>query len=134
MAFQKGRTHLIKLGASGVGGTLAGVKNLTVTINNEAVDITNKDSSGWRALLEGAGTQSVDISADGVASDGATYETLKGYAQSNSINTFQIVNPDTDALEGLFQITSFQEQSSHNNELAFSISLQSAGVITPTNA
>jgi hypothetical protein len=37
-------------------------------------------------LLEGAGTQSVDISADGVATDGATYETLKGYAQAASIN------------------------------------------------
>ncbi len=132
MAAQKGRLHLLKLGASGVGGTVAGLRNLRKALTNESVDITNKDSGGWRTLLEGAGTQSVDISADGIASDGATYETLKGYANANSINTFQIIGPDNDAYEGSFQITSFEEASSYNDELKFSITLQSSGAITPT--
>lgn len=134
MAAQKGRLYLLKLGASGGGGTVAGLRNLSATINNEPVDITNKDSGGWRTLLEGAGTQSVDVSADGVATDGATYETLKGYAQANSHNTMQIIGPDNDALEGSFMITSFQEAAAHNDELKFTISLQSAGAITPTQA
>lgn len=134
MAAQKGRLHLLKLGASGAGGTVAGIRNVSATINNEPVDITNKDSAGWRNLLEGAGTQSVSISGDGVATDGATYETLKGYAQANSHNTMQVIGPDNDALEGSWMITSFQESSGHNNEIAFSITLESAGTVTFTQA
>lgn len=133
MAAQKGRSHLLKLGASGAGGTLAGIKNLTVSINNELVDITNKDSGGWRELLEAAGTQGVDLSFDGVASDSATYETFKAYCQVNSANVFYIIGSDTDAIQGTFHVASFQEQSSDNDALAFSASLQSSGSITFTN-
>lgn len=130
MAAQKGRLHLLKLGASGAGGTFAGLRNLSVTVNNEPVDITTKDSAGWRNLLEGAGTQSVTISGDGVVSDSATYETVQGYAQSNSHNTFQVITPDNDTIEGSFMITNFQEASSYNNEVNFSITLESAGTVT----
>lgn len=134
MAAQRGRLYLLKLAADGSGGTVAGLRNVSATINNEPVDITNKDSAGWRNLLEGAGTQSVDISADGVATDGATYETLKGYAQANSHNAMQIIGPDNDAISGSFMITSFQEAAAHNDEIKFSLSLQSAGTITFTQA
>ncbi len=134
MAAQKGRTFLLKLGTAGAGGTVAGVRTTGATINNEAVDITNKDSAGWRTLLEGAGTQSVDISVDGIASDGSTYETLKGYAQAGSINGMQLVGDDTDAISGSFLITSFAETGAHNGELTFSASLVSSGTVTFTQA
>lgn len=134
MAYQKGRLFLLKLGADGSGGTVAGLTENGFTINNEPVEVTNKDSGGWRTLLEGAGTQAVTISASGRASDGATYETLKGYAEANSINAFQLIGPDNDAVSGSFQITSFQEQGSHNDALTFSVTLESSGTITFTQA
>lgn len=134
MAYQKGRDHLIKLGVAGAGGTLAAVKNLTNALTNEAVDVSNKDSAGWRELGEDFGTQSIDITCDGVATDAATYETLKGYAQANSINTFYILGPDGDSVQASFQVTSFQEQSGHNNDLTFSLTLQSSGAVTFSNA
>lgn len=132
MAGQKGRLYLVKLGASGGGGTLAGLRENTLRINNEPVDTTNKDSAGWRNLLEGAGTQAVTVTATGIADTAATYETVKGYAQANSINTFQIIGPDNDAAEGAFQITSFEEGGAHNGELTFSLTLESAGTISFT--
>jgi TP901-1 family phage major tail protein len=134
MAAQKGRLYLLKLGADGSGGTVAGVRTASAQIGNEAVEITNKDSAGWRTLLEGAGTQSVDISIDGVATDGSTYETLKGYAQAGSLNAMQLIGPDNDALSGSFLITSFQEAGAHNGEITFTASLQSSGTITFTQA
>jgi len=134
MAQQKGRLFLLKLGSDGLGGTLAGLRENSFTINNEPVDVTNKDSGGWRTLLEGAGTQSVSISANGVASDSATYETLKGYAQANSINGYQLIGPDNDALSGSFQITSLQESGAHNDAITFSITLESSGTISFTQA
>lgn len=134
MAAQKGRLFLLKLGASGAGGTVAGSRSLTVTINNEAVEITNKDSGGFRELLEGAGTQGVDISLEGVATDGSTYETFKGYAQAGSINSMQVIGPDNDAVSAAFLITSFQEAGNYNDEIKFSASLQSSGTVSYTQA
>lgn len=134
MAAQKGRLYLLKLGADGSGGTVAGVRTSSAQIGNEAVDITNKDSAGWRTLLEGAGTQSVDISVEGVSTDGATYETLKGYAQAGSLNAMQLLGPDNDAISGSFMITSFQESGAHNAEITFTATLQSSGTITFTQA
>ncbi len=134
MAAQKGRLFLLKLGASGAGGTIGGSRNLSAQIGNEAVDITNKDSAGFRTLLEGAGTQTLDVSFDGVATDDSVYETFKGYAQAGSINAMQIIGPDNDALSASFLITSFTEAGAHNGEITFTASLQSSGTITPTQA
>ena|SRR5579872_1850029 len=133
MANLKGRLYLLKLATDGSGGTLAGLRNLSAKINNEMVDITNKDSNGWRTLLDGAGTQSVTLSADGVAADHGTYATVKGYAQNNSINGFQIVGPDGDLIALQAAITSFQEAGAYNKELTFSITLESSGQPTFTN-
>lgn len=132
MAAQKGRLYLLKLGTSGSGGTVAGVRTASGRIGNEAVDITNKDSGGWRELLEGAGTQSVDINVEGVANDGASYETFKGYAQSASINGFQLIGADNDAISGSFLIANFEESAAHNGETTFSATLQSSGTVTFT--
>lgn len=134
MASFAGRDFIIKLGASGAGGTLAAVTNLSLTINNEAVDITNKDSQGWRLLLEGAGTQSITLSGDGISSDGSTFETFKGYAQANSINTFYITDGDGDDVELAAQITSFAETGGTGDRQTFSFTLESSGVPTFTNA
>lgn len=136
MAAQKGRLFLLKLGTTGSGGTVAGVRTTAMKINNEEVDITNKDSAGWRELLEAGGTQSVDIDVEGIVSDSATYETLQGYAQAQTINGFQLVNNesgDTDAISGNFLITSWTEGQPYNKEVSFSCTLKSSGAVTFTN-
>jgi len=135
MAVQKGRLYLLKLGTAGAGGTIAGVKNTGLKINNEEIDITNKDSAGWRELLEAAGTQSVDIDVEGLVSDSATYETLQGYAQAQTINGFQLINTatDTDGISGLFLITGWTQGQPHNDASTFSCTLKSSGAITFTN-
>lgn len=135
MAAQKGRLFLLKLGTAGAGGTVAGVRTANFKINNEEVDITNKDSAGWRELLEGAGVQSVDIDIEGIVSDAATYETLQGYAQAQTINGFQLINTgtDTDAISGLFLITGWTQSTGYNNEVTFACTLKSSGTVTFTN-
>lgn len=136
MTAQKGRLYLLKLGTTGAGGAVAGVRTTSVKINNEEVDITNKDSGGWRELLEGAGNQSVDIDVEGIVSDAANYETLQGYAQAASINGFQLINTaagDTDAISGLFLISGWTQGQPHNKESTFSCTLKSSGAITFTN-
>lgn len=41
------------------GSTIAGARTDNFTINNEPIDITDKDNAGWRTLLADAGSRSV---------------------------------------------------------------------------
>lgn len=129
-----GRTMLLKLGASGAGGTIAGVRVTSFTINNGQVDITNKDSSGWRTLLSSAGTRSVEISVNGVVDNGTTYETFQSNATGDTFATYQLVYGDADAIEATFQVSNFQATGGFDDEQTFQATLLSSGAITFTNA
>ncbi|RME64310.1 MAG: hypothetical protein D6782_08530 [Alphaproteobacteria bacterium] len=62
MAAEKGSAFLLKIsdgGAPAVFTTVGGMRTTSLAINAEAVDITNKESGGWRALLGGAGVQTM---------------------------------------------------------------------------
>lgn len=134
MAAQKGRNFLLKEGTAAAGTTLAGMRTTGVTLNNEQVDITNKDSSGWRTLLEGAGTQSLEITAEGVFTDAAVEETVRGYAFANSINAFGLLFGNGDSIDASWAISNYQRSGTHNGEETYSMTLQSSGSITYTAA
>lgn len=134
MAAQKGRNLLLKQGTAASGTTIAGMRATGLTINNEQVDTTNKDSNGWRTMLEDAGTQSVDITVEGVFTDAAVEETVRGYAFSNSINAFGILFGNGDTLDGSWAISSYQRSGSFNNEETYSMTLQSSGAVLYTVA
>lgn len=57
MAAEKGSAFLLKVG-DGAGtpafATVAGMRTTQMSVNGEAVNITSKDSGGWRELLSGA--------------------------------------------------------------------------------
>ena len=75
MAAQKGSAMLMKVGNAGspeTFTTIAGLRSTSLTVNNESVDVTNKDSSNNRTLLAEAGVQSISVSGSGVFTDGAT--------------------------------------------------------------
>ncbi|CAN5263350.1 hypothetical protein BH10PLA2_BH10PLA2_00660 [soil metagenome] len=133
MAAQKGISFLLKLGASGVGGTLAGMRATSYKLGIEMVDITNKDSAGFRTLLEGAGVKSLTVNASGLASTDTTYETFKGLAQAATLNIFQLVEPDGDTIEASFLITNFEASGDYNKEFTFTCTLESSGALTYNN-
>ena len=68
MAAERGSAFLLKLGGGSpvIYVTVAGLKTTQLTINGDAVAITNKDSGGWRELLSGAGVRSVSVAASGI--------------------------------------------------------------------
>jgi predicted secreted protein len=133
MTAQKGILFLLKLGASGAGGTLAMMRATSYKLGVEMVDITNKDSGGFRTLLEGAGTKSLTIDVSGLACTDSTFETFKGLAQAGSLNTFQLVEPDGDTIEASFLITNFSASGDYNKEFTFTATLESSGTIAFSN-
>lgn len=134
MAAQKGLSMLLKLGTVASPTTVAGLKNTTLSLNNEMVDVTTKSSSGYRTLLAQAGVQSLTITANGTAESDSGFETLQGYAFANSINTMNMIFGDGDTIEGSFQVTKFEISGDYNGAQTFTITLESSAQWTFTAA
>jgi len=59
MAAQTGKAVLIKVAVSGTQTTIGGLRSSSITLNDEMVDVTNKDSTGnSRVLLPQGGVTS----------------------------------------------------------------------------
>ena len=143
MAAQKGLDMLLKVNTSGsTYATVGGLRSTSITLNDESVDVTNKDSLGHRNLLAGAGMNSVSISASGVFTDASTEENVRAdffgqqntsdgsSAQTATFTNYQFLIPDFGTLTGPFQITSLEYAGEHNGEVTYSFSFESAGYIT----
>ncbi len=91
MAIENGSAFLLKVGngaAPPVYQTVAGLRTTQLSVNGEAVNVTTKDSGGWRALLSGAGVRSVSVSAAGIFTGSAAELRVRGHALAGTIDDF----------------------------------------------
>jgi TP901-1 family phage major tail protein len=133
MAAQKGKDLLLRVDSTGAGSfaAVAGLRSRSISFNAETVDITHADSAGeWRELLAGAGVKSARIAGTGIFKDAASDATIRGYVFDGTIRDWQVVIPDFGTVEGLFQIGSFELSGRHDGEVAFEITLESAGELS----
>lgn len=132
MAAQKGKDLLLKVDTTGAGAyvTVAGLRSRTLAVNSETVDITHQESAGqWRELLSGAGARSARITGAGVFKDAASDATLRDYAFNGTIRNWEVIVPDFGTIQGPFQISSLEFSGRHDGEVAFEVSLESAGAL-----
>ena len=134
MAAQKGSAVLIKLDISGTATTIGGLRSSTITLNEEMVDITNKDSSNLRTLLPAAGVQSITISGSGVFTDAASETTLRGKFGDSSFSNFQVIVPDFGTYTGAFMVASLEYAGEYNGEATYSMTFEGSGAIAFTAA
>jgi TP901-1 family phage major tail protein len=135
MAAQRGKDLLLKADATGEGifTTIAGLRARSIDFNTTTVDITHADSTGeWRELLTRAGVKSAKISGSGIFKDADSDALMRELYFEGVIHNWQVIIPDFGTVEGPFQITSLQYSGSHDNELTFEVSLESAGELTFT--
>ena len=142
MAAQKGLDVLMKIDISGTKTTIGGLRSTSITLNDESVDITNKDSLGTRTLLAGAGVNSLSVSGSGVFTDAASEVAVRtafaaqqntsdgSSAQTAAFESFQFIMPNLGTYTGAFQITSLEYAGEYNGEATYSMSFESAGYIT----
>ena len=147
MPAQKGKDVLIKLDNSGTYTAIGGLRSSSITLSDEAVDITNKSSDGYRTLLAGAGVNSISISGSGVFTDDAIENLMKDayLAQQNlavdgtstqtpAFENFEFYIPTFFKFRGAFQITSLEYAGEYNGEATYSMSFESSGIIAVTAA
>tara|TARA_R100001463_G_scaffold127774_1_gene186018 strand:- start:142 stop:546 length:405 start_codon:yes stop_codon:yes gene_type:complete len=130
MAAQKGSALLLKIHDGSSYVTIAGLRSNSITLNDEAVDITDKDSAGVRELLPKAGVHSMSMSASGVFTDHATEGLLKDAMHATAFKQFQILLPDFGTYTGTFMLASLEYAGEYNGEVTYSVSLESSGTIT----
>lgn len=132
MTAQKGSLLLLKVGDGEVSesfATVGGMRTTRFVLNNQLVDATHKESGAWRALLDGAGIRSITISGNGIFTDAASEETMRGLAFANSVNNYQLSFGNGDVLEGAFQITSYERAGEYDGEENYAVTLESAGEV-----
>ena len=105
--------------------TFAGATEESMTVDNQAVDVTDKESDGYRHLLENAG-RSVDLSLSCVAIQGQGYNLLLQAVRSNSFVDMR-AEAAFSAIEGTFHPSNYNESGTNAQAVSFSASFQSAG-------
>jgi TP901-1 family phage major tail protein len=143
MAAQKGSSFLLKDNSGGSAVVIGGLRSTSMTINGEMVDITAKDSATFtgssghdigRALGSNMGIRSMSVSASGVFTDSAGENNLRGAAFTGSSVNYDLVFGDGSTVKGAFIITSYERAGEYNGEETFSVTLESNGTMTYTDA
>ena len=133
MAAQKGSALLMKIGNAAspeVFTTIGGMRSTSIAMNDEIVDVTNKDSGRQRAILAQGGVVSMTVSGSGVFTDSASETTLEGKFDQASLTNYQFLVPDFGTYTGKFMLTTLEYAGEFNGEVTYSFTFESSGTIT----
>ena len=133
MAAQKGSALLMKIGNAGspeTFTTIAGMRSTSISMNDEMVDITNKDSARARTILAQGGVNSMTVSGSGVFTDSASEATLEGKFDSATLTNYQFLVPDFGTYTGAFMLTTLEYAGEYNGEVTYTFTFESSGAIT----
>src|SRR3712207_5490005 len=132
MGAEKGSTFLLKVGNGGeppVFATVAGMRTTQMSVNGEAVNVTSKDSGGWRELLSGAGVRSVSVGASGIFTGSAAEIRIKANALAGLIDDYELSFESGERLRGRFLVTRLDYSGDYNGERNYALSLESSGAV-----
>lgn len=134
MPAQNGSTFLLKIsdGGSPVSyETVAGLRTTQLSINGDPVNVTHKQSEGWRDLLSGAGTRSVSVSAAGIFLGSQAESAIRAHALAGTIDDYEISFEDGERLRGRFLIQRLDYSGDFNGERNYTMQLESSGAVIP---
>ncbi|MGY2734797.1 phage tail tube protein [Sphingomonas sp. UYP23] len=132
MSAERGSAFLLKVGNGAtplVYATVAGLRTTQLSVNGEMVQVTSKDSGGWRDLLSGAGVRSVSVSGAGVFTGSAAELRIKGNALAGTIDDYRLGFESGETLSGKFLVTRLDYAGDYNGERSYTLSLESSGAV-----
>ena len=132
MAAQRGSAFLLKIGGGGATpafATVAGLKTTQLSINGDAVAITNKGSGGWRELLSGAGVRSVSVAATGIFTGSAAEAQVRALALIGDIEDYELSFEGGERMRGRFLVTRLGYSGDFNGERNYTVALESSGQV-----
>ena len=106
---------------------LTGAREESLSLNNELLDITDKDDAGWRSYLSGAvAMQSITLTASGVTVDDTLIQDWTNKVERN----YQLDINGLGTFEGAFMIPTVEQSGAHNGEITYTVTFESSGAIT----
>ena len=132
MTAEKGSAFLLKVGDGGsppAYATIGGMRTTQLSVNGEAVNVTSKDSGGWRELLSGAGVRSVSVAASGIFTGTAAETRIKGNALGGAIDDYELSFESGEKLRGRFLVTRLDYAGDHGGERTYAVALESSGAV-----
>lgn len=107
------------------GETIAGLRTKNLTINNEPVDITTDDASGFRTLMEESAERQIDASVEGLLfDDDLIMQAVQGQAL---IATATATLPSGATVTGDFRLNNVEVGAEYNDAITISAELHSSG-------
>jgi TP901-1 family phage major tail protein len=100
-----------------------------MSVNGEAVNVTSKDSGGWRELLSGAGVRSVSVAASGIFTGSAAEVRVKSNALAGQVDDYELSFESGERLRGRFLVTRLDYSGDYNGERNYALSLESSGAV-----
>jgi len=134
MPAQKGAAFLLKLsdGATPpVYRTVAGLRTTQMSITGDAVEITSRDSGGWRELLSGAGVRQVSVNAAGIFLGSAAENQVRAQILAGTISDYELSFEDGAKMRGKFLVQRLDYSGDYNGERNYSLVLESSGEVVP---
>ena len=132
MAAQQGKELLLKIHDGSDYQLIGGFQSNEFSINGETVNITSKDSAGFKQLLDGAGLRSISTSGNGVFLNDAAFAVAHGHVLAGTHPDCQIVVPGFGTYSGPFAITTLSMTGAREDAVTYNISLESAGPVAFT--
>lgn len=132
MAIENGSAFLLKISngaATPAYVTVAGLRTTQMSVNGEAVNVTTKDSGGWRELLSGAGVRSVSVSAAGIFTGSAAETSVRAKALNGAIADYELSFESGERMRGKFLVTRLDYAGDYNGERSYTLSLESSGAV-----
>ena len=134
MAAERGSAFLLKISdglPTPTYATVAGLKTTQLSINGDAVAITNKGSGGWRELLSGAGVRSVSVAASGIFTGTDAESQVRGLALSGALEDYELSFESGERMQGQFLVTRLEYAGDFNGERNYTLQLESSGQVVP---
>lgn len=132
MTAEKGSAFLLKIGDGAsppAYATVAGLRTTQLSVNGQAVEVTSKDSAGWRELLSGAGVRSVSVAGAGVFTGSAAEARIKANALAGVIDDYALSFESGEQMSGRFLVTRLDYSGDYNGERAYTLALESSGAV-----
>jgi len=120
-----------KLRISRDGTAIVGARTDSVTLNNEPIDITDKDDAGWRALMADVGVRSISCEVEGVLKNA----TLLGIGVGTASALLEACTAEIEGIatfSGDFYLQSIALGAEQADAVTFTATLESAGTVTAT--
>lgn len=114
------------------GSNIVGARADSVTINNEPLDITDKDDSGWRTMLADAGVRTVSCEVEGVLKVDTLLADSVGTATTALLKECVVTISGIGTLTGDFMLQGLQIGAEQADVVTFTATLESGENMTAT--